>query len=208
MRPLAPIILLTTLFFATAIATVAATGGYGPRFPIIRVPVTVTPAPPFVSGMVVNGTICITYPDGTAVVITETTTIFRLCGSSGCVTVDAALNGTNRCLGGYTYLFTIPTGLSGVVTIILPAGSLTDVHGTGFPGVNTVIGTFTVGSSTTSAPAAAASSVKYSKEPQGVMHTTTPLEQASQPQISLLMPTLLALLSIVGVALVAIPKKA
>jgi hypothetical protein len=92
------------------------------------------------------------------------------------------------------------------VTIILPAGSLTDTNGTGFPSVDTVIGTFTTGPA--SAPAIAASSVKYSKGSLSVMHTTQPLEQPSQPEINLLIPALLGLLSIAGVALVALPKKA
>jgi hypothetical protein len=107
--------------------------------------------------------------------------------------------------GTYSYSFTIPAGITGTVTIILPAGSLTDIHGRAFPSVNTVIGTFTTGSA--SAPAIAASSVKYSKESPSVMQTAQPLEQASQPQINLLIPALLALLSIAGLALLALPNK-
>jgi hypothetical protein len=113
---------------------------------------------------------------------------------------------TQTGLGTYSYSFTIPTGITGTVSIILPAGSLTDIHGTGFPSVDTLIGTFTTGSA--SAPAVAASPVKYSKESPSVMQTTQPLQQASQPQINLLIPALLAFLSIAGVALVVLPNKA
>jgi hypothetical protein len=93
------------------------------------------------------------------------------------------------------------------VTIILPVGSLTDMHGTEFPSVDMVIGTFPAGTSALSAPAIAASSVKYSKESLSVMQTAQPLEQASQPQINLLIPALLALLSIAGLAFLALPNK-
>ena len=80
------------------------------------------------------------------------------------------------------------------INIVLPAGSLTDQYGAPFPNVDTVIGTFTVGSGT-SAPANAGSPL------------TNPAEETAQPQLNLLIPSLLALLSILGVALVAFPNK-
>jgi hypothetical protein len=203
MKPIAPITLIAMLFLTTAIASVAAAGGYGPGFPMVRIPET-APGAPTVVGTQVSGLLTLTFPDGTSVTVTETTVTLRLCGASGCTTVSATLTPTGP--GTYSYAFTIPSGLTGPVTIILPAGSLTDTQGTGFPSVDTAIGTFTAGSA--SAPALAASSVKYSKQSQAVMHTTQPLEQASQPQINLLIPALLALLSIAGVALVALPNKA
>jgi hypothetical protein len=49
--------------------------------------------------------------------------------------------------------------------------------------------------------------VKYSTESPSVMHTTQPLELAVQPQISLVIPALLAFLSIAGVALAIAPAR-
>jgi hypothetical protein len=155
-----------------------------------------------------TGIVGLTYPNGVTAALSLSTVRLDLCATAGCTTVTATLTQTGP--GAYTYSFPIPLGLSGTVTVILPAGSLTDTYGTGFPAVNTSIGTFTVGSASasTGAPALAASSVKYSKMGQSAMHTTQPLEQASQPQINTLLPALLTLLSILGVALVALPKKA
>jgi hypothetical protein len=39
------------------------------------------------------------------------------------------------------------------------------------------------------------------------MQTADPIEQTTQPQINLLVPALLAVLAIVGVALAALPKR-
>ena len=202
MRPVAPITLLVTLFLTTAIASVAASG-YAPG-PIVGTPITTGFAPSLV-GTQITALLRFTYPDGTPVTVTQTTVTLRICitGTTKCATVTATLISTG--LGTYSYSFTAPTGLTGSLTIILPAGSLTDEYGKPFPTADTVIGTFT-DKPASSAPALAASSVKSSKG-TSEMRITQPLELASQPQINTLLPALLTLLSILGVALVALPKK-
>jgi hypothetical protein len=204
MKSVAPPIVLALLFLTAGISSVAASG-YSPGPPTIHCapyPACLGTFSGTANGIQATGALGITYPDGTNAAISESTVTLRVCGTSGCTPVLATLTPTGA--GGYRYSFNIPHGITGPLTIILPAGSLSDVHGTSFPNVNTVIGTFTTVSTNASTSALP---VRYSAESPSVMHTTQPLELTVQPQINLLIPALLAFLSIAGVALAITPTK-
>ena len=204
MKSIAPATILVMLFLTAGIGSVAASG-YTPGPPTIHCspwPACLGTVSGAVNGVQATGALGITYPDGTSAAISESAVTLRICGTSGCTTALATLTHTGP--GEYRYSFNIPHGITGPVTIILPAGSLSDLHGTSFPNANTLIGTFT----TESANAlSSASPANYSKESPPAVRTTQPLELAAQPQISFLIPTLLALLSIAGVALAITPTK-
>jgi len=198
-----PVALLVALFLTSTIASVAG-AGYGPGATIIihtGTP-TVTPIPgaPALVGTLLTGLLRLTYANGHPVLLTTTTTTLRLCGTGGCVNVPATIISTG--LGSYSYSFNIPSAITGNVQIILPAGSLTDSYGNRFPAVNTVIGTFTVPSTTPTSIPPSGSAVSPS-----VMQTAYPTEQTTQPQITLLVPAVLALLTVLGVALVMLPNR-
>ena len=195
--------LLAALFLTMSIASVTA-GGYGPQFPIVHhgppTVLTVTGAPALSSNKV-TGLLSFTYPNGQRVTLTSTSVTLRLCGTGGCTTVLATLTSTGP--GTYSYSFTLPSTVTGSVSIVLPAGSLTDSYGTPFPSSDMVIGTFSTGTSSVAAmPGSPMNPVSPS-----VMQTADPIEQTTQPQINLLVPALLAVLAIVGVALAALPKR-
>ena len=202
MKPIGPFTVVVMLLLSTIVASVAAEG-YGPGAPG-AVP---SPVPslsyygaPSLVGTQETGIVSFAFPDGLAVSVKQSSVKLELCTASGCTAVAATLTQT---AAGYDYSFTIPSTVSGSVDVILPAGSLTDQYGAPFPSVDTVIGTFTAGSSA-SAPAAAGSPLTKSSS---LMRTTNPVEQTAQPQVNLLIPSLLALLSIIGVALLAFPTK-
>jgi len=126
---------LAILFLAISVVTVFA--AFYPPQPILIIP----PGAAALVGNEVAGSFTITYPNGRPLILTETTVTLRVCGSTGgCVLVSATLTPTGT--GTYTYSFTAPSGVSGAVTITLPAGSFTDSYGTSFPGADTVIGTY------------------------------------------------------------------
>lgn len=203
MKPIGPLTVVVMLLLSTTVASVAAIGGYGPGAGLVPSPslpgLTYSGAPSLV-GTQETGVVSFAFPDGVAVSVSQSSVKLELCTASGCTTVPATIT---RTTSGYDYSFTIPSTVSGSVDVILPAGSLTDQYGAPFPNVDTVIGTFTAGSST----GTAASGSPLTNQSPSLMRTTNPVEQTAQPQLNLLIPALLALLSIVGVALVAFPSK-
>ena len=201
MKPIGPFSVLVVLLLTMTVASVAGSG-YGAGSP----GVLPSPHPPTLSegasslvGTALTGTLTLAYPSGVPVTIKQTSVTLDLCNAAGCTTVTATISHTPS---GYAYSFNVPPTMTGTVDIILPAGSLTDQYGISFPSVNTVVGTYTAGSTGTTSGGSPLASMSPSP-----MRTTNPMEQTTQPQINLLIPTLLALLSIAGVALVAVPTK-
>jgi len=200
MRPTLPIALLVALFLTSTITSAAAVG-YKATIIIHTGTPTVTPVPgaPALTGTLLTGLLSFTYPNGKPVTLLTTTTTLQLC-NSGCVDVPATITSTGP--GSYSYSFNIPPTVTGAVTIMLPAGSLSDSYGNRFPTVPTVIGKFTVQSSTPTSVPASGSAVNPS-----VMQTAYPTEETTQPQITFLVPAVLAVLTILGVALVTLPNR-
>ena len=205
MKPIGPLTVVVMLLLSTTVASVAASG-YGPGAGIVPspggVPTVGYYGAPSLVGTQESGLLTFAFPDGVAVTVKQSAVKLHLCTASGCAIVPATLTPT---ASGYSYSFTIPSTVSGSVDVILPAGSLTDQYGAPFPNVDTIIGTFTVGSGT-STPANAGSPL--TNPSPSLTRTTNPAEEIAQPQVNLLIPSLLALLSILGVALVAFPNKA
>ena len=201
-----PIVLLVALSLTIPIASVAG-AGYKPTTIIIKpliihtgTPVLSPPGAPALVGVLMTGLLSLTYPDGRPVTLLTTTTTLRLCTSSGCVNVPATLTSTGP--GTFSYSFNLPTSLTGAVTVILPAGSLMDSYNNQFPAAPTMIGKFTVPSTTPTSVPASGSAVYPS-----VMQTAYPTEETTQPQVTFLVPAVLAVLAILGVALVTLPNR-
>jgi len=70
-----------------------------------------------------------------------------LCSSNSCVSVDSTFKQVSP--GTYSYSYSLPTTLSGPITITIHAYVLADDNGKQFPSVDTVIGSFVAPSSTT-----------------------------------------------------------
>jgi hypothetical protein len=133
------------LFFLLSIGSVLAQE-YAPALPIIDE--TGTPA---LSGNQYVGTFTAIYVDrsGPVVGAYPSNIQLRICGSSGCVNVAATL--TELFPGTYSYAFTPPASVTGAVSIIIPGHSLRDpATGKSFPQSDTVLGTYSVSSSTPS----------------------------------------------------------
>jgi hypothetical protein len=122
---------LTVLTLIATSGTVSVSGnGYHPE-------INVEPGICKLSGdPTYTGSFTVTYPNGQPVSLGQQTVTLRVCGTAqGCITVQAELTPTG--LGTYDYTFTVPSGLSGSVTVTLPTGSLTDSYGTSFPNTDT-----------------------------------------------------------------------
>ena len=115
-----------------------------------RAPPLWPPAAPLFSGA-----IGVLYADGTPVVLDSNRVVLDLCGSfnynytrttttnssnSSCTTVSASLNQTAP--GIYTYSFTLPSSLTGTITIYVKAYALADDNGRIFPQIDTSIGAY------------------------------------------------------------------
>ena len=137
------VLLLTTTIASVARAQYAPTPIVIPRGPVFNPnpSVGIVPSPPVLAGTKLSGFLTVNYPDERPVTVTQTTVTLQLCTSAGCSPVTATL--TQTAPGTYSYSFTVPSTVTGAVSIMIPAGSLTDGFGTSFPGANTVIGTFT-----------------------------------------------------------------
>lgn len=178
MKPIGLLTVLVMLLLVTTTVSVAASG-YPPD-PGIKPPsptpgVTGPPGAPALSGSQMSGLLSVTYPNGHPVTLTQTMVTLQLCVAGACTSVTATLSQTVS--GTYSYSFTVPSTVSGAVSIVVTAGSLTDEYGTSFPSVNTVVGTFSI----TSSPPAIAGSPLTSKSSSSPMDTTNPTVQTAQP---------------------------
>lgn len=140
--------------------------------PIIKVG---APAINATLGNATIGVFNLLYPDGVPVVLNNVQVTLRLCTST-CTLVLATL--TETAPGIITYSLPAVPSLTGAVTIILPAGSMTDNYGRSFPSVDTVIGSYFASSGGTTAS-------KQASSPQpwpGVLQQAAPVTE--QPTVN------------------------
>jgi hypothetical protein len=132
---------LAVTLFAMSIASVFA-AGYSVSVPIIAAfgPAGIGAPPTNGAPPLVSGTVTFQYADGSPVTLTENVIPLQLCSSSSCITVDSTFAQVSA--GTYSYSYSLPTKLSGTITITIPAYVLADNNGKQFPSVDTVIGSF------------------------------------------------------------------
>ena len=163
---------LAILIFTLLVATVYG-AGYPPT-PIITVPPGKAPV---IVDHQVQGSLLITYPDGTPVEVPALTMKIRVCGAAGCILITVTLIETTP--GHYDYSFTMGSDFpTGSVTLYVVAGSMKDSYGTPFPDVDTEIGAISVIASSTSQ-----SSVQQQQEiPKGsiINQPSSPIRVAQQ----------------------------
>lgn len=108
----------------------------------ISVPILGTSgAPALASPTLFEGIITVLYADGSPVVLGSDQVYLNLCSSTGaCINVVSTLKPTAP--GAYSYSFTPPTSLTGVVTVFVQSGSLEDDNGRIFPSVDTQIASY------------------------------------------------------------------
>ena len=147
------------------------------------------------------GVFSLLYPNGVPVVLNNVQVNLRVC-SSTCTLVLATL--TETAPGIFSYSFPLPS-LAGAVTIILPAGSLTDSYGRLAPRVDTVIGSYFASGGTNAGKEASS----LSPQPwPGVLQQAQPvsdLPTANGFQVELIASILILALSTLG--LLVLPAK-
>jgi len=139
--------LAVTLFTMSIVSVFAA--GYQVSVPIIGAtgPAGIGAPPTNGAPPLVSGTVTLQYADGSPVTLTQSIVPLDLCSSNSCVSVDSTFKQVSP--GTYSYSYSLPTTLSGPITITIHAYVLADDNGKQFPSVDTVIGSFVAPSSTT-----------------------------------------------------------
>jgi hypothetical protein len=140
--------LAVTLFTMSIVSVFGA--GYQVSVPIVGIagPAAIGAPPPNGAPPLVSGTVTLQYADGSPVTLTQSSVTLELCSSSSCASVDSTFKQINP--GIYSYSYSLPTTISGPITITIPAYGLADDNGKQFPSVDTVIGSFVAPASTTS----------------------------------------------------------
>ena len=207
-------VMMGILFALLCVAPVFATG-YGPVEPVIAVPIVNGPsgAPALVSTQM-SGIFIVSYlgiHTNLRLVIQNDVTFFKVCGTGGCTSVRTTLVNTGP--DTYSYTFTIPASPTGAVTIIIPAGALTDDFGRGFPTIDTQIGAYSLPGASSSSAASAPSPGSPQTAPQEtgtyrLAVQTGKVPSATWPALTQLVPVFAALgLACCGVLLVVPSKK-
>jgi hypothetical protein len=140
--------LAVTLFTMSIVSVFAA--GYQVSVPIIGAtgPAGIGAPPTNGAPPLVSGTVTLQYADGSPVTLTQSVVPLQLCSSSSCVSIASTFKQVSP--GTYSYSYSLPTTLSGPITITITAYDLADNNGKQFPSVDTVIGSFVAPASTTS----------------------------------------------------------
>ena len=200
---------LALLVLAMAVVPVFAVA-YGSSEPSIQAPpiLGTTGAPALSSPKLFGGAINTLYANGRPVVLQSLQVNLKLCSSSSCVTVPTTLTQTGP--GTYTYSIS-PPSLTGIVTIYIIAGSLTDTYGRIFPSVDTQIGTYAAPSTTSLAGASQnldsrlVSNVE-SANPE-LTREAVPLTQPTQESPILQVLLALTVLTLTGFGLLLFPSR-
>jgi hypothetical protein len=204
-----------------SLAVVSAFAAYPPSEPGIPT----IPQPPvlLVPSDQISGHLCFHYADGRNVTLTQPPKMTVLATSTaGSITLEILMiplfNGTSGCCYNYDLNTTLPRFPTGLVSLYIVAGSLTDSYGRPFPSVNTLIGTIVVSPPSSSSPSSvigssslgqASSSPASPGNPPGVYRdaqATSEEGRAAQPPPNLI-PVVLVLLVVAGAALVLVPRR-
>src|SRR5208337_4853545 len=111
--------LAVTLFTMSIVSVFAA--GYQVSVPIIGAtgPAGIGAPPTNGAPPLVSGTVTLQYADGSPVTLTQSAVTLQLCSTSSCINVDSKFKQDSP--GTYTYSYSLPTTITGPITITLPA---------------------------------------------------------------------------------------
>jgi len=173
---------LSLIVFAMSIGSVFA-NGYSTGVPIIG---TIGPAAigaPALNGGTppISGSLFFQYADGSPVYLADNIVTLQICTTTICENVQATMSRISA--GEYSYSFPHPQSISGAVTIIVPAYALADQNGKQFPSVETVVGSYSYGSSPTASTPQPTASQTTPPLPMMAQQSAQLYNQAvSQPQ--------------------------